>query len=68
MPTSSIAGPSQIYTNRDFWFENKPSGNTAQVAELIKMRQIVNSHFKEITFCLLFTLPNPNKPNLTFIT
>jgi hypothetical protein len=46
MPTSSIAGPSQIYTNRDFWFENKPSGNTAQVAELIKMRQIVNSHIK----------------------
>jgi hypothetical protein len=27
MPTSSFARPSQIYPNRDFWFENMPSGN-----------------------------------------
>jgi hypothetical protein len=27
MPTSSIARPSKIYPNWDFWFENKPSGN-----------------------------------------
>jgi hypothetical protein len=27
MPTSSIASPSKIYKNLDFWFENKPSGN-----------------------------------------
>jgi hypothetical protein len=27
MPTSFIAGPSQIYPNIDFWFENVPSGN-----------------------------------------
>jgi hypothetical protein len=25
--TSSIARPSKIYPNRDFWFENVPSGN-----------------------------------------
>jgi hypothetical protein len=28
-PTSSIARPSKIYPNFDFWFENKPSGNLA---------------------------------------
>jgi hypothetical protein len=27
--TSSIARPSKIYPNLDFWFENKPSGNPA---------------------------------------
>jgi hypothetical protein len=26
-PTSSIARPFKIYPNRDFWFENMPSGN-----------------------------------------
>jgi hypothetical protein len=26
IPTSSIAKPSIIYPNWDFWFENKPSG------------------------------------------
>jgi hypothetical protein len=29
IPTSSIARPSKIYPNRDFWFENISSGNTA---------------------------------------
>jgi hypothetical protein len=29
MTTSSIARPSKVYPNWDFWFENKPSGNTA---------------------------------------
>jgi hypothetical protein len=29
MPTSSIARPSKIYPNPDFWFENMPSGNPA---------------------------------------
>jgi hypothetical protein len=28
IPTSSIARPSKIYPNWDFWFENIPSGNT----------------------------------------
>jgi hypothetical protein len=28
MPTSSIARPSKIYPNWDFWFENIQSGNT----------------------------------------
>jgi hypothetical protein len=28
IPTSSIAKPSTIYPNWDFWFENMPSGNT----------------------------------------
>jgi hypothetical protein len=27
IPTSSIARPSKIYPNCDFWSENKPSGN-----------------------------------------
>jgi hypothetical protein len=27
IPTSSIARPSKIYPNLDFWFENIPSGN-----------------------------------------
>jgi hypothetical protein len=27
MATSSIARPSKIYPNWDFWFENVPSGN-----------------------------------------
>jgi hypothetical protein len=27
MPGLFIARPSKIYPNRDFWFENKPSGN-----------------------------------------
>jgi hypothetical protein len=30
IPTSSIAGPSKIYPNLDFWFENKPYGNLIQ--------------------------------------
>jgi hypothetical protein len=34
MPTSSIARPSKIYPNLDFWFENKPSGNPALMAEV----------------------------------
>jgi hypothetical protein len=28
IPTSSIARPSKIYPNFDFWFENIPSGST----------------------------------------
>jgi hypothetical protein len=28
IPTSSIARPSKICPNMDFWFENMPSGNT----------------------------------------
>jgi hypothetical protein len=27
MPTSSIARPTKIYPNCEFWFENMPSGN-----------------------------------------
>jgi hypothetical protein len=27
MPTASIARPSKIYPNLNFWFENIPSGN-----------------------------------------
>jgi hypothetical protein len=27
MPTFSIARPSKIYPNWDFWFESKPPGN-----------------------------------------
>jgi hypothetical protein len=27
MPRFSLARPSKIYPNWDFWFENKPSGN-----------------------------------------
>jgi hypothetical protein len=27
IPRFSIGRPSKIYTNWDFWFENKPSGN-----------------------------------------
>jgi hypothetical protein len=29
MPITSIARPSKIYPNWDFWFENMPSGNPA---------------------------------------
>jgi hypothetical protein len=29
---SPFARPSKIYPNWDFWFENKPSGNTEQHA------------------------------------
>jgi hypothetical protein len=29
IPTSSIARPSKIYPNCDFWFGNIPSGNPA---------------------------------------
>jgi hypothetical protein len=31
LPTSSIARPSEIYPNLDFWFENMPSGNPIKV-------------------------------------
>jgi hypothetical protein len=31
MSTSSVARPSKIYPNLDFWFENKPSGNPGWV-------------------------------------
>jgi hypothetical protein len=27
IPIFSIPRPSKIYTNKDFWYENKPSGN-----------------------------------------
>jgi hypothetical protein len=30
LPTSSIARPSKIYTNGDFWFVNIQSGNPAE--------------------------------------
>jgi hypothetical protein len=30
IPTSSIARPYKTYPNRDFWFENIPSGNPAR--------------------------------------
>jgi hypothetical protein len=36
MPTSSIARPSKIYPNLDFWFENKPSGNPASKAGVLQ--------------------------------
>jgi hypothetical protein len=31
IPTSSVAMPSKIYPNWDFWFENKPCGNPDEV-------------------------------------
>jgi hypothetical protein len=34
MPTSSIERPYKIYTNWDFWFEKKPSGNTGDDPEI----------------------------------
>jgi hypothetical protein len=33
IPTSSFAMLSKIYPNRDFWFENLPSGNTGFLSE-----------------------------------
>jgi hypothetical protein len=33
IPKISIARPSQIYPNLDFWFENMPSGNPARKYE-----------------------------------
>jgi hypothetical protein len=33
IPTFSIARPSKIYPNCDFWFENLPSGNPAQYSK-----------------------------------
>jgi hypothetical protein len=39
---SSIARPSKIYPNLDFWFENKPSGNPASECIL----QICKNHEK----------------------
>jgi hypothetical protein len=35
IPTSSIAGPSKVYTNCDFWFEKKPSGNPDQAGQVL---------------------------------
>jgi hypothetical protein len=34
IPTSSIASPSKIYSNKDFWFENMPSGNPGFILNL----------------------------------
>jgi hypothetical protein len=35
IPTSSIARPSKLYPNLDFWPENKPSGNPARECSLL---------------------------------
>jgi hypothetical protein len=39
-PKSSIVRPSKIYTNWDFWLENKPSGNYAPAYWLVQNYQI----------------------------
>jgi hypothetical protein len=41
IPTSSIARPSKIYQNSDFWFENKPSGNPEE-----RLKDFKNLYFK----------------------
>jgi hypothetical protein len=41
IPTTSIAGPSKIYPNWYFWFENKQSGNP--VAQVSKVK--INNFF-----------------------
>jgi hypothetical protein len=39
-PTCSIAGPSNIYPNLDFWFENKPSGNPDQPCKKLNRKSV----------------------------
>jgi hypothetical protein len=34
IPTSSIASPSKIYPNYDFWLENMPSGNPGMASNV----------------------------------
>jgi hypothetical protein len=36
IPTSSIAIPSNIYPNWDFWLENIPSGNPGALAKEVR--------------------------------
>jgi hypothetical protein len=36
IPPSSIARPYKIYPNRDFWFENMPSGNPGATVNGVK--------------------------------
>jgi hypothetical protein len=60
MTTSSIARPSKIYPNLDFWFENKPSGNPAPKdnnSGLGKLR----STFAQPQSALVNTRPPPKK-------
>jgi hypothetical protein len=33
IPTSSIVRPSKSYPNKDFWYENMPSGNPGEANE-----------------------------------
>jgi hypothetical protein len=52
IPRFSIARPSKIYPNSDFWFENKPSGNpgaganptiVSYSASVVKIHNATNS-------------------------
>jgi hypothetical protein len=39
IPTSSIARPSKVYTNWEFWFEKKRSGNSARIVNSSSLNQ-----------------------------
>jgi hypothetical protein len=39
MPRFSVARPSKIYPNWDFWFENKPSGNPVRNSKYKKTQK-----------------------------
>jgi hypothetical protein len=47
--SSSLARPSKIYPNFDFWFENKPSGNPGRsvqsLAETLFSQQLAIKRF-----------------------
>jgi hypothetical protein len=53
IPSSSIATPSKIYPNIDFWFENKPSGNPG-----------ANPNFKHIIYFKVHCIPISERQQL----
>jgi hypothetical protein len=45
IPTYSVARPSKIYPNLDFWFENKPSGNPAALPGITRKPKRLSEEF-----------------------
>jgi hypothetical protein len=47
MPRFSVARPSKIYPNWDFWFENKPSGNPVRNSKYKKRKNVATKNVRQ---------------------
>jgi hypothetical protein len=69
VPTSSIARPSKIYPNWDFWFENIPSGNPGSlraISDFSFSLPVLAKKTLQVSFCISLSQASLSTSRLPF--